>query len=210
VTTTSNLLSIIALSCAASACSGLLDSKEPADRIYWLEPWVVGATGDNNAEELSRSLMISVAAAPGLDTDRLLVLESDAHLNHFASARWPEHIPEVLESLLRTTLESTRAYSRVKRGALGQSADLHVALEVRELFALATDSDRVYAVRMALNGYLDCDNSERAIMISAEETVQDTSLSEIVAAYQRALDNASQQLVEQMAGTCPAKYTQNN
>ena len=188
------------MSCAVSACAGLLDSKQPAERVYWLEPLIVQqeATTDGALQ----SMAVSVTAVPGLDTDRMLILGPDAHLNYYASARWPDSIAEVLESLLRSTLESTGRYSRVSRGATSQSADLHLDLEVRELYTLANGTDSAHTVRMVLKGYLDCIDDERAIVMQAVAEIRDNRLSEIVVAYQEALGKASQQLVEQTAKSC--------
>ncbi len=190
------------MSYVTSACAGLLESKQPAERVYWLEPLIVQQ--DTSTDAVLQSIAVSVTAVPGLDTDRMLILGPDAHLNYYASARWPDSIAEVLESLLRSTLESTGRYSRVTRGATSQSADLHLELEVRELYALANATDSAHTVRMVLKGYLDCIDDERAIVMQAVAEIRDHRLSELVAAYQEALGKASQQLVEQKAESCGA------
>jgi ABC-type uncharacterized transport system auxiliary subunit len=140
----------------------------------------------------------------------MLILGPDAHLNYYASARWPDSIAEVLESLLRSTLESTGRYSRVSRGATSQSADLHLDLEVRELYVLTNATDSAHTVRMVLKGYLDCIDEERAIVMQAVAEIQDNRLTEIVAAYQEALGKASQQLVEQTVESCGAATSKTN
>ncbi len=145
------------------------------------------------------SLAVSVSAAPGLDTDRLLILGPGARLNYYAAARWPDNISEVLESLLRTTLESTGRYSRVTAGPTARSTDWEVELEVRELYTLANASE---SVRMVLSGYVSCPESEHAIAMKANVGFNGNRLSEIVAAYQHALHEVSRQLVTQLAETC--------
>ncbi len=196
------------MSCVTSACAGLLESKQPAERVYWLEPLIVQQ--DTSTDAVLQSIAVSVTAVPGLDTDRMLILGPDAHLNYYASARWPDSIAEVLESLLRSTLESTGRYSRVTRGATSQSADLHLELEVRELYALANATDSAHTVRMVLKGYLDCIDDERAIVMQAVAEIRDNRLTEIVAAYQEALGKASQQLVEQTAESCGVATSKTN
>ena len=208
MTRATKLLGIIVMSCATSACAGLLQSKQPAERVYWLEPLIVQQEASTDA--VLQSIAVSVSAVPGLDTDRMLILGPDAHLNYYASARWPDSIAEVLESLLRSTLESTGRYSRVSRGATSQSADLHLALEVRELYALTNATDSAHTVRMVLKGYLDCIDEERAIVMQAVAEIQDNRLTEIVAAYQEALGKASQQLVEQTAESCGVATSKTN
>ena len=208
MTRTTKLLGIIVMSWATSACAGLLQSKQPAERVYWLEPLIVQQEASTDA--VLQSIAVSVSAVPGLDTDRMLILGPDAHLNYYASARWPDSIAEVLESLLRSTLESTGRYSRVTRGATSQSTDLHIDLEVRELYALANATNSAHTVRMVLKGYLDCIGDERAIVMQSVAEIRDNRLTEIVAAYQEALGKASQQLVEQTAESCGAATSKTN
>lgn len=185
--------------CAVS-CSGMLTSDTPADKVYWLEPLIVQK--EVIAESIQPSLVVFVSAAPGLDTDRLLILGPGARLNHYALARWPDNIPEVLESLLRTTLESTGRYSRVTAGTMNRSADWALELEVRELYTLATQSDIAHTARMVLNGYIVCPQSEQAIALQAAIGIDDNRLGKIVAAYQLALNEVSRQLVDRLANAC--------
>ena len=190
----------LALPFGVAACSGMLDSNQPAERVYWLEALVVqqAVVADGSLP----SLAVSVSAVPGLDTDRLLILGPGARLNHYAAARWPDNIPEVLESLLRTTLESTGRYSRVAAGPTSRSTDWVLELEVRELYTLANASDNARMVRMVLKGYVSCPESDHAIAMQAAVGIDDNRLSEIVAAYQHALREVSRQLVTQLTETC--------
>lgn len=191
---------LLASSICVASCSGILTSDSPAERIYWLKPLIVQQ--DVVADGVKPSIAVFISAAPGLDTDRLLILEPGARLNHYALARWPDNIPEVLESLLRTTLESTGRYSRVTTGAISRSTDWALELEVRELYTLATESDNAHMVRMVLSGYIACLESDRAIALQADVRIDDNRLSQIVAAYQHALGEVSQQLVDELAEAC--------
>ncbi len=190
------MLGILALLFGAAGCAGLLDSDHPPERVYWLEPLIVQES--MVVDGARPSLTVSVSAAPGLDTDRLLILEPGARLNYYAAARWPDNNPEVLESLLRKTLESTGRYSRVAAGPTSRSTDWELKLEVRALYTLAN----ARMVRMVLSGYISCPGSDHAIAMQANVGIDDNRLSEIVAAYQHALREVSQQLVAQLAETC--------
>ncbi len=193
-------LMILASLFGIAACSGMLDSDQPAERVYWLEPLIVQQTGV--ADGALPSLALSVSAAPGLDTDRLLILGPGARLNHFAAARWAGDIREVLESLLRTTLESTGRYSRVTAGPASRSTDWVLELEVRELYTLANASEIADMVRVVLNGYVSCSETDHAIAMQAAAGIENNRLGQIVAAYQRALHDISRQLVTRLADTC--------
>jgi ABC-type uncharacterized transport system auxiliary subunit len=193
-------LMILASSFGIAACSGMLDSDAPAERVYWLEPLIMQQTGV--ADVALPSLALSVGAAPGLDTDRLLILGPGARLNYYASARWPGDIREVFESLLRTTLESTGRYSRVTAGPASRSTDWVLELEVRELYTLAKASETADMVRIVLSGYVSCPESDHAILTQAAIGIEDNQLSKIVDAYQRAFHEVSRQLVTRLAETC--------
>ena len=195
------LAGVVILSCSIAACSGMLNSNQPAERVYWLEPFIVQQAVVTDSSR--PSLAVSVSAAPGLDTDRLLILEPGARLNHYAAARWPDNIPEVLESLLRTTLESTGRFSRLARGPASRSMDWALELEVRELYTLAN----ARRVHMVLSGYVSCGMSDYAIAMQATAGIDDDRLSEIVAAYQHALNEVSRQLVAQLAEACNGMNT---
>jgi ABC-type uncharacterized transport system auxiliary subunit len=190
------LTGIVVLSCGIASCSGMLNSNQPAERVYWLEPFIAQQAVVTDSPQ--PSLSVSVSAAPGMDTDRLLILEPGARLNQYAAARWPDNFPEVLESLLRTTLESTGRYSRLTRGPTSRAPDQVLELEVRELYTLASER----RVHMAMSGYISCGASDFAIALQATAGIADDRLSEIVAAYQQALNEVSRQLVAQLADAC--------
>ena len=191
---------LLTLAICIASCAGILTSDSPAERVYWLEPLIMQQ--EVVADSVQPSLAVTVSAAPGLDTDRLLILGPGARLNHYAGARWPDNIPEVLESLLRTTLESTGRYSRVTAGAISRSTDWALELEVRELYTLANESDNAHTVRMVLSGYIVCLESDRAIALQAAVRIDDNRLSQIVAAYQRALGEVSRQMIDRLAEAC--------
>jgi cholesterol transport system auxiliary component len=192
-------LSIILLSLFGMvACAGILDSKQPAERTYWLEPLIVqGATTDGAARP---SIVVTVKAAPGLDTDRLLILESGARLNHYAGARWPDNTPEVLESLLRRTLESTGEYVRVSGSQDSRSSQWQLDLEVREFYTVTSSSGG--EIRMTLSGYVTCPDTDHGISLQSTVDVSEERLGLIVAAYQRALHEVTSDLIQQLPERC--------
>lgn len=192
---------LILLFCfCVSGCSGLLASDQPAVRVYWLQPLSLEASA--TASEPLQSLSVSVIAAPGLDTDRLLILGPAARLNNYASARWPDNIPEILESIFATTLESTGRYTRVTKGSGSRSSGQRLELELREFFVIANEQEIARSVRAMLSGHIDCLEPNRKISIQASIAVNDNRLSDVVAAYQSALDEVSRQMLEQTASAC--------
>ena len=200
---TKQLLVVLMSLFGIAACSGMLDSNRPAERTYWLEPLIV--QGPDTDQASLPGLSVSVTAAPGLDTDRLLILDTGARLNHYAAARWPDNAPEVLESLLRRTLESTGKYARVSSGYGTRSADWQLELEVREFYTVVTSSAGAGTVRLALSGYVTCPDADHEISMRASADISDERLSRIVAAHQQALHDVSKQMVNQLSQACGSK-----
>jgi hypothetical protein len=81
--------------------------------------------------------------------------------------------------------------------------DWSLELEIGELYTLAN----ARRVHMVLSGYLSCGASDYAIAMQATAGIDDDRLSEIVAAYQHALNEVSRQLVAQLAEACNDVYT---
>ncbi len=182
------------------ACAGMLDSNQPAERTYWLQPLIVQSTETDKGS--LPSLVVTVRAAPGLDTDRMLILESGARLNHYAAARWTDSVPEVLESLLRQTLEATGEYARVSGSRGTRSADWQLELEVREFYTVTASSAGTSKVRVALSGYVNCHDTDHVISMLANVDLYDERLSVIVAAHEIALHEVSTQMVSQLSQAC--------
>lgn len=182
---------VLAALIALTGCSGMLQSDQPAERVYWMTPYL--ATQPVQATSLP-SLTLVVDAAPGLDTDRLLLLEDDARLNQYAGARWPDHAPELLSSMLQRTLESTGRFERVYSRSGARNTDWTLELELRRFYVTTSPTS---TANIALAGHLDCGGSKR-ISLTAGAAVAEDRLSLIVAAFQQALNDLSSDLVSQL------------
>ena len=192
-------LLVTAVALFAAGCGGLTTSDVPAERVYWLEPLDDAAvdlpeTGPANERSI---VAVRVEAAPGLDTDRLLILEDDARLNEYEAARWAARAPEVVESLLKTSLEVPGSFLRVADRTAMADVDARLALELRRFFA--HDGN----VQIELVGHLDCSDGADAISALASAPILEQRLSAIVAAFQAALDDASESVARAVAaGRC--------
>jgi len=81
-------------------CMPDLKSERPPERIYWLETTVV---------EAPPAVELRVDVVPGLNSDRIWLLESDQRLNFYAGAHWPDQLRPVLESLISRALPASEA-----------------------------------------------------------------------------------------------------
>ena len=193
---------IILMTCASAlgGCGGLLTTDQPAIQVYWLEP--VARHHDELVMSERASIRVTVKAVPGLDTDWILVKGPGPRLNHYAGARWPDHLPEVLETLVRLSLESSGQFSRVVGRATAEPYDGVLELEVRKFFAVMDSAEGSPVVHVAMAGYLDCGSGYGAVSSDATARPARNKLGDIVTGYQQATDEVLTALVAQVAENC--------
>jgi len=184
---------------ASSACSSLLTSDAPAETVYWLEAPEVGGGASIDG---SPSVTVRVAAAPGLNSDRLLVRGPGATLNPYAGARWADDIPTVLETLIRTVLEDSGGFSRVSSSTTGVRSDWTLDLELRAFFAVMAAEGAPPSIEMEVRGYLDCAGSDGPIRIAAATRATENTLTRITEGFQAAVDIAAGELMNHIAERC--------
>lgn len=193
------LLSILSAT-ALGGCGSLLTSDAPAEHVYWLE--AASLPPGEAPDSVQPDLVVLVDTVPGLDTDRILVKSSDARLNHYAGARWPDHLPELLAATVRLSLESSGRFRRVRSGRGVPSDAWSLELELREFFAVSAAADTAPEIRVLLAGHLDCAAGEMPVSTGASVRARENRLGSIVAAFQQATDDAMTHLGEQLATLC--------
>jgi len=166
--------SILVVLWAVAGCMPSLESNEPADRVYWLETVDV--------EGLDANVNVRVDVVPGLDSDRIWILQSDQRLNYYAGAFWTDSLAPLLQSVLERSLA----------GESGSSNGVTVELLVERFFAIETASDggppielkariQVRHSQVARGESISCVFDERRV--AATDRLRD-----IVAAHQALLD----------------------
>ena len=189
------IFSLSVLMLSIGACSGLTQSDKPAIKRWWLEPYVVAAPAA--PADLSIPVALSVTVIPGLDSDRILTLSNDAELSQFAAARWVDHLPELVNSLIGRSLQATGQFEVVSERAASRADVCNLELEVREFFADIGSGGGVSGVRVAINGSFECESSAPVVFHSATSVpVVDERMSVIVAAFQQAMDHVTQEILE--------------
>ncbi len=197
------VLSVAALSLVvlAAGCTSLLTSDAPAERVYWLESRISASPPTQAARATSISVRIS--AAPGLDTDRLLIRGPGAILSSYAGARWTDNAPEVFDTLIRTALENSGRFIRVTSGRSGGLADWTLDLELRAFFALVASASSLPTISIEFRGSLQCMEAEVPMRIASQAPVPQVTLTAIVDGYQRAVDSSLRQLLDKLPSACP-------
>ena len=166
------------LAAATTGCMPDLKSDLPPDRIYWLE---VPELQDPPAVDLQLSV------APGLDSDRIWLLQRDQRLNYYAGAYWPDNLRPLLESLLARSLISDRS-----------AADVQVLIE--RFFALEAGDGRPADV--TVRALLETEDVQ--CRFEAVEPLSGDRMRDVVAGHQAVLDELAAALASfARAGRCP-------
>ena len=195
------LPALAAMTMLLAACSGVMDSKQPARQVYMLAPYSGAANAASTAQV--PELSMTVSAVPGLDTDRVQALSSDARLNQYANARWPDHLPEVLTSVMKRSLASTGRFSAVEESTRASGDGWLLQLEVQQFYGIRNASGDTSAVIVEMTGSIECNDLRGSFTLSDSNPVADERLSAVVAAHQQGLDDVTRQLLDQIRKTCP-------
>ncbi len=144
-----------------------LTSTEPALRTYWLE--TVPLSEPSGAR-------VRMAVVPGLDTQRIWLLEQDQRLNYYAGAEWQARLESLLESVVERSLRAP--------GAPADGGAYQVELE--RFFAVARGAELAPLVEIRariapVNGAWLCGYEART-------PADSDRLRDIVAAHQELLD----------------------
>lgn len=190
---------VVALSLIA-ACSGVLDSAQPARQYYMLMPLAgsSSASFDENAAVLSMSL----GAVPGLDSDWVQALGTDATLTRYANARWPDSLPDVLTSVIQRSLASTGQFAAVTQSKTAGEGGWKLQLEVQKFYGLQSTEGVTSSVAVEISGSIECADKRQAFTLSDTVTVGGQRLSSVVAAHQQGLNNVTQQLITTIDQAC--------
>jgi ABC-type uncharacterized transport system auxiliary subunit len=194
------IMVLLAVTVQITACSGLLTSDTDARKYYLLEPYS-GYSGADT-DETWPVLVMSVSAVPGLDTDHIQALGSDARLIQYANARWTDYLPEVLTSVMRRSLASAGRFETVKTTVGHDTDHWKLKLEVQQFYGILDAADGTSSVKVRFEGNLRCHDQEHQLQLNASQPVHEDRLAAVVSAHQQALDDASRQLMEHIIDSC--------
>jgi len=194
------IVALLALTLQITACSGILTSDTAARQNYLLEPYT--GYSETNTGEAWPVLVISVSAVPGLDTDHIQALGTDARLIQYANARWTDFLPEVLTSLLRRSLASSGRFKAVTTKPGNAADQWSLELEVQQFYGILDGADGTSAVQVRFEGNLRCHNQEHQLRLNGSKPVAEDRLAAVVRAHQQALDDSSRQLMQSIMDYC--------
>lgn len=201
-----------------SGCTGLFHSNARPEQVYYLRAPTAGGTegssagaGDSSAGAGSNpaalvppaSLRVThPLASPGLDTQRIMLVQNDHRMNFYAGSRWPSAAPDVIESLLAQTLRASGAWASVEDTASPFPSDYVLQTAVRRFEADYTGGAAapvVYVVIDCLVGRGEGREVIASFSVSGSAPAADNRLSEVVTAFEQASGTALNSLASQTA-----------
>ena len=74
-------------------------------------------------------------AAPGLSSDRIVIVRPDHRMDYYAASRWAAPLPEVVEALAVETLRGSGAWTAVNDSQGAFPADYYLQIAIRRFEA---------------------------------------------------------------------------
>ncbi|MHB8812990.1 MAG: ABC-type transport auxiliary lipoprotein family protein [Steroidobacteraceae bacterium] len=189
-------LAPILLVLGIGGCSGLLHSNAPPVQLYTLRAGAVSSDGAGDSHEaLDASLRVAnPLAGPGLGTSQIVLRQPDHRMNVYAASAWSADAPALVESLATQTLRASEDWSSVE-GAEGPfPSDYLLQISIRRFDAdYSAGTDAPPTIHVTLDCTLGTEDG-REILASfsaaGSALAAANKLSEVVAAFQQASDQA--------------------
>jgi cholesterol transport system auxiliary component len=193
---------LVALSCALllAGCSGGLHSDSPATQVYVLRAAMHPAS---DVAQANVSLHVSrPMAEAGLDTDHIVLVQSEHRMSYFTGSRWPANLPAMVEGLTVDALRSSGVWSTVQDSNSVFASDYLVQIVIRRFeadYSASTSAPEVHVV-------LDCTVGRRigrevvgSFLAEGSVTAAENRLSAVVAAFETAANQALAQIADRTA-----------
>jgi cholesterol transport system auxiliary component len=189
-------LAPILLALGIGGCSGLLHSDAPPVQVYTLRAGTVSSDGAGDARQaVDASLRVAhPLAGPGLGTSQIVLLQPDHRMNVYAASAWSADAPALVESLATQTLRASEAWSSVEDAESPFPSDYLLQISIRRFDAdYSAGTDVPPTVHVTLDCTLGTESGREILAsFSAEGSAPAAAnkLSEVVAAFQQASDQA--------------------
>jgi len=182
------------------ACSGLFETDTPPVQSYILR---ATPPQESAGDPVKGTLRVShPLAAPGLESERIVLVQSDHRLNYFTGSRWAGNMPEVIEALAIESLRGSGVWAVVQGSGSGINSDYTLQISVRRFDADYTESANAPIVRVAF----DCVISRRldrellgSFTAEAAEPSTENRLAAVVQAFEVATNKALAVVAERSA-----------
>jgi cholesterol transport system auxiliary component len=191
----SALLAVAALSCAACSTSSLFDSDVPVPTAYVIAPAPPGSITDAPVTQVDLAVG-RPDFAPGLDTDRIAVLDG-RKLDYYRRVRWGGRSAEVVQSMLVSSLNDQQLFRSVTAEQARVSNDYLLDVEVRH-FEADYASGEIPEVHVMIIGRL-IRVVDRKLVTTVSSAARVAASQERMAAVAAAFETAAQKVALDLA-----------
>jgi cholesterol transport system auxiliary component len=204
----------LAAAAAASGCTGLFHSNARPEQIYYLRAPSAGSTDGRTAAEGGAgsgpaplvppaSLRVThPLASPGLDSPRIMLVQSDHRLNFYAGSRWPSAASDVIESLAVQTLRASGVWASVEDTASPFPSDYLLETTVRRFEADYTGGGAAPVVHVMIDCLIGRGEGREVIAtftVSGSAPASANRLNDVVDAFEQATSTALESLAREAA-----------
>ena len=207
-------LALLLVCLGLTGCSGLFRSNAKPEQIYYLRaPAVATSAPAAQPAESAAAAPAATAAAmpaslrvtrplasPGLDTSRIMLVQTDHRMNFYSGSRWPAPLTQLVEALAVETLRATGAWASVEGSASPFPSDYLLQIHIRRFEADYTEGTAAPVVHVVL----DCVVGRRqgrevlaTFTASGSAAAVANRQAEVVAAFEQASGTALQALSQQ-------------
>lgn len=203
-------LASILIVLGAAGCSSLLRSNAPPVQVYTLRAGAVPSGGAADAlPPMAASVRVAhPLAGPGLGGAQIVLLQPDHRMNVYAASAWSADTPALVESLAVQSLRGSDRWSSVEDAESPFPSDYLLQISISRFDAdYSAGTDAAPTVRVTLDCTLGSEDGRRilASFVAAGSAAAGANrLSEVVAAFQQATDQALASMSRQAAAAAQA------
>jgi cholesterol transport system auxiliary component len=196
---------LLAMALALAGCAGsLLESNAEAPDTYRL---VGEALADRGGRQPLALAVGRPRAATALDTNRIAVVQPDSRFDYFAGLRWSEAAPQMVQQQLVRALTADGRFEAVVAAPSRVPSDLLLDVELRRFEAVYAAAGTPPEVRVELQvSLVDTRQVRRLVSFTATGAAPagDNGRASVVAAFERATNEAVRSVVDQVRSAAPA------
>jgi cholesterol transport system auxiliary component len=200
-------LTLVLFAGALSAgCSGLFHSSAKAEQAYYLR---ATATPAGTGQPLPVALRVAAPeAGPGLDTTRIMLVQSDHRMGFYSGSRWPSAAPKMVETLAVQTLRASGDWASVQDAGSPFPSDYLLQLTLRRFeadYGSGAAAPEVHVVLDAVLGRRDVNDVVASFEVSGAQAAGENRMGAVVAAFEQATNSALAALAQQAAAAARAQ-----
>jgi cholesterol transport system auxiliary component len=185
-------LAAVLLLITMAGCS-VFRSTAPAEQVYYLRAHTPASTPGAQPAPAAALRVARPVAGPGLDTPRIVLVESDRRMSYYTASRWAAPLPELLEALAVETLNASGSWGSVQSSENAFPSDYVLQIRIRRFEADYTGGSSAPVAHVVLDCIVGRREGREIIATFVAEGSAPAAanrLHEVVAAFEDATSTA--------------------